>query len=125
MADAPVRDFASTTTGEWATNNGDFYGVAGRDATMQGARIRIGMILGEVYLDEEIGVDYFEVILVKDPDELLVRAEVEQQVLATPDITAVTGTQLEEDPVTREGILSLTYDDVYSTEPATVQVSTP
>jgi hypothetical protein len=124
MAD-PVRDFKITDDGEWYTANGDFATVAGADAVRQGIRIRVGMFLGECYLDEAIGVDYINVVLVKNADPLVVRAEIQREIADTPDVTNVIGAQVDIDGATREGSVSYEVDTVYSEQPFSDTIEVP
>ena len=54
----PVRDFLSDATGDLAVVNGDFALVADAAPVVQGIAIRLKMVLGEYWLDEEVGVDW-------------------------------------------------------------------
>lgn len=121
----PVRDFKGTEDGEWAVENGDFAVVAGADAVPQGIRCRLGMFLGECYLDEGAGVDYLGSILVKNPDDLVVRALLEEAIANTPDVTSVLGAQLDIDPLTREAAISYTAGTIYSETPLDGQEEIP
>lgn len=113
MADL-VRDFKGTEDGEWAIENGDFAFVAGAEAVPQGIRIRLGMFLGECYLDETIGVDYIDSILIKQPDQLVVRALLQAAIADTPDVTDVIGAQLTQDSNgSRNASISYQADTIY------------
>lgn len=122
MAD-PVRDFLGTEDGEWAIVNGDFAVVSGEAAVLQGIRCRVGLFLGEAYLDETKGVDYIDSILIKGPDPLVVRGIIEEAIADTPDVTNVVGAQLLNDG--RDARISYQVDTVYSEEPLTQQVRIP
>ncbi len=124
---ALTRDFKLDADGEWVVENGDFVTVADADAVPQGIRIRLGMFLGECYLDESIGVDYIGTILVKNPDPLVVREELRRGIAATPDVTDVIGAQLQLDSATREANIDYTVDTVYSETPfnSSAQVEVP
>ena len=90
----PVRDFKMKAGGGWAVENGDFAVVAGAEAVGQGIEIRTSVILGEVYLNNSLGVNYLDVILVKNPDPLEVRAEIARAILDTPDVTEAVGAEV-------------------------------
>lgn len=124
MAEQLVRDFEATADGEWAVRNGDFAAVAGEAAVPQGVRLRLGVILGECYLDEQVGTDYWT-IMEKAQDPLVVRAILEEQIAATPDITNVVGADLQREGGTREASISYSYDTVYSTETLADQQAVP
>jgi hypothetical protein len=116
-----VRDFSSTSDGEWTVANGDFSTVADADAVPQGIRIRVGMFLGECYLDESVGVDYVDSILVKGADPLVVRALLSTAIADTPDVTNVVGAQLVDDG-DRQSSIVYQVDTTYSDEPISGQI---
>lgn len=116
----PVRDFLSDADGEWAIVNGDFAQIAGQEAIPQGIRIRLGMFLGECYLDESAGVDY-ETILQKGTDRLLIRALLQAEIVKTPDVIRAIGAELIRDTATREASIDFAVDTTYSEEPLTGQ----
>jgi hypothetical protein len=124
MAD-PVRDFACTKDGEWAVANGDFSGASGQAAVQQGIQIAVGLFEGECYLDEASGVDYFGKILVKNPDPLEVRAEIQDAIGTVPDIKAIYGADLQVDPGTREGSINYAVDTPYTDHPFTDTLAVP
>lgn len=109
----PVRDFKSTEDGEWAVVNGDFVNVAGEEAVPQGIRIRLGMFLGECYLNEDLGVDYFT-IMSKGVDSLLVRSLLQRPIADTPDVVNVVGAELVRESGTRDAAIAYQCDTVYS-----------
>jgi hypothetical protein len=119
-----VRDFKSDSSGEWVVEDGDFATVADAEAVPQGIRIRVGMFLGECYLDESIGVDYIDSIFVKNPDPLLVRSLIETAISGTPDVTNVIGAQLVK-VSGRDYSISYTADTIYADEPLVGQVGVP
>lgn len=120
-----VRDFKSDADGEWVVEDGDFATVADAEAVPQGIRIRVGMFLGECYLDESIGVDYIDSIFVKNPDPLLVRSLLEAAIARTPDVTNVVGAALVGPDGEREASISYAADTIYSDEPLVGQIGTP
>ena len=110
---AQVRDFKGTSDGEWDVSGGDFATVADGDAVPQGIRVRLGLFQGEAYLDEDAGVNYFDRILIKNPDPLVVRAELARAIADTPDVTSVVGAQLI-DEGDRQASISYTADTIYA-----------
>lgn len=119
-----VRDFKSDADGEWVAEGGDFATVADGDAVPQGIRIRVGMFLGECYLDESIGVDYIDSIYVKNPDPLLVRSLLERAILGTPDVTNVVGAALVKGD-NRAYSISYAASTRYGSDPVSGQVGVP
>lgn len=124
MAD-PIRDFEGDANGEWVTLDGDFSVVAGAAAVPQGISIRVGMFLGECYLDEQEGIDYPNVILIKNPDPLVVRGVIQAQIVKTPDVTNVVGADLLQENATREASIAYSVDTVYSEQPLFGQIGVP
>jgi hypothetical protein len=90
-----IRDFLMDSNGDKAVVNGDFATIADGAAVPQGVAIRVRFMLGEYYLDQEIGVDYLNKILVKNPDPLIVREILREAIAATPDVTEVIGAALQ------------------------------
>lgn len=125
MASGPVRDFGMTATGGWAVAANDFTTVAGAAAVPQGVKIRSQQWLGEIFLDESIGVDYEGRVLVKNPDPLEVRAEFIQAVESTPDVTSVVAAALVGPDSARGASLALQVATIYSQEPQGVQAQVP
>lgn len=117
-----VRDFKATTDGEWDVTGGVFSTVADAEAVPQGIRIRVGMFLGECYLDESIGVDYIDSILIKNPDPLVVRALISDAIASTPDVTNVIGAQLVQESATRDASIEYSADTIYGETPITDQI---
>lgn len=124
MAD-PVRDFFGDANGEWVISRGDFVAVAGATAVNQAIRVRVQLIRGEAYLDESKGVPYFDEIIKKDPDPLVVRSVIGQEIADVPDVVNAVGAQLEVDAATREGSISYVVDTVYSEQPLTGTIEVP
>lgn len=122
---AQVRDFKSTDDGEWYTENGDFATIADAEAVPQGIRIRVGMFLGECYLDESVGIDWIDKINIKNPDPLLVKLLIGAEIAETPDVTNVVGADLLLDRATRDASISYQVDTIYSEEPFTGQAGVP
>lgn len=121
---AQVRDFKSTADGEWDITGGKFSTVADAAAVPQGIRIRVGMFLRECFLDNAVGIDYPNVILVKNPDPLVIRAVIGTEIAKTPDVTNVVGADLVDDGA-RNASISYSVDTVYSEIPLSDQVGIP
>mgnify|MGYP001604964518 CR=1 FL=1 len=121
MAD-PIRDFKLDDDGDLDVTGGALSTVAGQDAVRQGCGVRPRMFLGECYLDESIGIDYLGVVLVKNPDELAVRAILSERLASVPDVTDVFGAQLTVDAQTREAAITYQIDSVYSENPFSASI---
>ncbi len=108
-----IRDFKATEDGEWYIEDGDFKTISDEDAVGQGIRIRARTFLGEIYLDESVGVDYIDSILIKNPDPLVVRGLLSEAIAKTPDVTNVVGAQLINEGG-RQYSIAYSVDTVYS-----------
>lgn len=121
MAD-PVRDFLLSDDDGLAVVNGDFATVSGQDAVAQAITIRLRMFLGEVWLDESIGVPWIQEILGKNRDPVRVRQILSDEIAKIPDVLEVVGTDLVLDPQTRAFTVSYSVRTIYSTTPLSGQV---
>lgn len=119
-----VRDFLQDADGDLAVENGDFQTVADAAAVPQGIGIRCRSVLKEIWLDEEQGVPWTEVVLVKNPDPLVVREVFREAIMDTPDTVDASGTDLQVDHATREGAIDFKVGTIYG-QPVEGQVSTP
>lgn len=124
MAD-PVRDFGLDEDGDWDFTGGDRVLVAGEAAVRQAVRVKVLTFMREIYLDESIGVDYLNVVLVKNPDPLAVREALRVRIASVADVTEVVGTNLELDRATRVATISFKYRTIYSQTPVTDTVEVP
>ena len=86
-------------------------------AVVQGIAIRVKMVLGEYWLDEEVGVDWIGSILGKGRDPLVVRSLIKDAIASTPDVTEVVDVGFTLDAATRSATVSYVVLTVYSTQP--------
>jgi len=75
-----------TATGDLAIENGDLVLLDGPEAIAQHLRIRLRFFKGDWFLDTRIGIPYFEQILIKAPNENVVRAIFRKVILETPGV---------------------------------------
>lgn len=120
----PVRDFGLTEDNELDIQNGDFVKIAGADAVPQGIRTRTKMVKGDCFLNEELGIDYLEQVLIKNFDPLVIRAIFQETILRTPDVTNCIGAQLIEGD-NREASIDYQVETVYSDEVLEDQIGVP
>lgn len=121
MAD-PVRDFALDSDGDMAVANGDRTTVAGAAAVAQAVKIKVRIFLGEIFLNQALGVDYLNKILIKNPDPNVVRDEIRARLVSIADVTEVIGAQLIQNP-DRSASISYQIRTAYSATPVTDSVS--
>lgn len=60
--------------------------VDGDDAIIQHLLVRLRFFKGEWFLDERVGVPYYDTILVKNPDFIAIRSIFRNAILSTPGI---------------------------------------
>lgn len=95
-------------------SNGDIYiskdaDIVVTDSILQAIRIRLKWFLGECALyDEEVGTDYYGVILVKNPDLVLASSEIRSQIMLVDGVVEVPVIDIAIDAKTREGVISYT-----------------
>jgi hypothetical protein len=114
----------AAVAGDFALVGGDT-AAANQAAVAQGIKIRVRMILGEYYLDEEVGVDWLGQILVKNPDPAVVRELIRQAIASTPDVLEVVGADLQLDTETRTGSIPYSVITAYSTTALVGEVTSP
>ena len=99
-------DLALDATGDLDLTGNELNLVDGDDAIVQHCALRLRFVRGEFFLDDEIGTPYFERILVKNPDLVVVRSVLRRVVLGTPGIESVANFTLTFDRSTRRAELS-------------------
>lgn len=86
---APVRDILLDDDGNRVLVNGDYGFADGAQGVKQGIACRVRFWYRECWLDESIGVRYQDRILIRNPNPLVVQAEIGRAISSTPDVTAV------------------------------------
>jgi hypothetical protein len=82
-------DLALDANGDIDLTGGEARLVSGVDALVQHMRIRYRTFLGEWILDRRIGVPWFQVVFVKNPNLRLVRSLIREVAITTPGVDAV------------------------------------
>lgn len=96
-------DFKLTADGtDVDLSSGDYQLVSGVDAIRQSLLIGLQFFLGEWFLDQRIGVPYFEKILGQKPRENVVRSIFRDAILKTPGVASLTGLVVDYDGTTRQ-----------------------
>src|SRR4029077_4743012 len=70
--------------------NGDLVLVDGTAGIMQNILQTLKIFLGEWFMDNTLGIDYFGSILVKNPNQAIINAIFINQILSVPGVTALT-----------------------------------
>jgi hypothetical protein len=99
------------TTWDLATYNGDLVLVDNADAIQQHLIQRLKLFRGEWFLDLDAGVPYFQDILVKNPNPVLVDGVLKDAILETPGVLELSS-------------FSMTYDSTARTLVVAFQVET-
>jgi hypothetical protein len=101
-------DIKLGTDGDLDITNNQLTLVDGYDYIAQSWRIRLLTIHGEWFLDQRIGIPYFEYILVKNPSESLIRSLFRQATYSVSGIKEILGLEYDLDNATRALDLSIT-----------------
>lgn len=88
-ATAPRDEELSDFNGDQVLVAGDQVLLVGQDGVLSDVLARWQLVKGEWYLDTSIGVDWYGVVLVKNPNLGNIRAEFEREALKAPGITAL------------------------------------
>lgn len=92
---------ADPETGDIAIVNGDFALVTGVDETVQFLIQRLKLFLGEWFLDETLGLPYFDEVFVKNPDPIALDSIFKTYILKSPGVLELTAFSLDFDTPTR------------------------
>lgn len=88
-------------TGDLLVEGGDLVLTGGADNVIQEAKINLGWVMGEWFLDEDRGIPYFEQVLVKSPNLPVIQALYRRALLGTRGVVSVESLTLDLDKATR------------------------
>lgn len=88
-------------------STGDLVLVTGTDAIRQHITIRLRFFLREWFLDQRVGVPYYEEVLIKNPSAQVVTSIFREVVAETPGVLEVNDLELSYEGTTR--ILSVSF----------------
>jgi len=94
-------DIKLDDNGDIDTSRPDLQHTSGLDAKIQHLKQRLRMFFGEWFLDLRRGVPYFQYILKKDADPVVVDAVLKKEIIDTPGITELRQFSLDLDDRTR------------------------
>lgn len=98
---------ASPNYGDLLIVNGDFVLVDGAQAILQDIITRLRTFLGECFIDNTVGIDYFNSVMVKNPDQATIDGIFQNVILATPGVQSLASYSFSADFVRR--ILTLNF----------------
>jgi hypothetical protein len=101
------------TTNNLSIENGDFVLVKDADEVAQSLRIRLKMALGEWFLDNRIGTDYFGKIFKKGATDEDISTELRRVILETQGVKAILSYSQSRNTVTRKMTVSFTVSTIY------------
>lgn len=89
------------TSWDLSMGDTDLQLVDGPDAILQHLKQRLKTFLGEWFLDQRIGVPYFQQVFVKHPDPLVLDSAFKAEIINTPGITELLSFALSLDSASR------------------------
>lgn len=101
-----MNDLAMTKRGDLALKN---YDILTTDSIEQAILIRLRWFFSEWVYDSSLGIEWFEKVLIKKPNRLLVRRMIEDAVLSVDGVTEVSDTKLTIFNSTRKAQVSFRY----------------
>lgn len=101
-----VRDFKLDADGDLAVEAGDLVLLSDLEALKQSVQIRLQFFLGEWYLNQAVGIPYYQSVLVKNPNPAVLDSTFRQALLDTPGILDVSSLVIEVDAATRTGTVT-------------------
>lgn len=84
-----MADLALDNSGDLLFTNGNLTLFIDDDALVQHLQIRLRFFLAEWFLDTRLGIPYFENVLVKNPNLVIVRGILRQVILTTPGVASI------------------------------------
>lgn len=96
-----MSDLKLDSTGDLQITDGDLVLTTTTDRIDQYVRQRLQTFLGEFFLDTRVGVPYFEHILKKRIDPIVIDSILKKEIIETPGVTEITEFDLDLDSQTR------------------------
>ncbi len=95
-------DLALDTDGDLLITDGDLSLLTGTDAITQHLRVRLRFFLGEWFIDQRIGIPFYESVLVKQPNLDVIRSIFREAIAETPGVLQIPRLDLSFDSVNRK-----------------------
>ncbi len=106
VSDLALSDIALDTEGDILITGSDLTLTTGVDAIRQHLSQRLKTFYGEWFLNMEIGVPYFQQVLRKNPDPVIIDSIFKREIINTPGILQLEEFSLDLDSATRTLTLS-------------------
>jgi hypothetical protein len=98
-----MTDVALDNTGDIDVSLGEVRLTSGQQSIEQHLKSRLKTFLGEWFLDERVGVPYYEKVFDrKHPDIQIIKSVFTREILKTPGVSEITDISLQIDTGTRE-----------------------
>ena len=107
-----MSDFKQDEFNDVVIEDGDLALVTEKDAIAQHLKNRLNTFLGEWFLDKRVGVPYFEHILKKNIDPLVIDSVFKREIINTQGIIEIKTFNLDLDPTLRELALTFTASSI-------------
>lgn len=104
-----MSDLKIGVDGDLEIKNGNLQLTSGDDAVRQHLQQRLRTFLGEWFLDLDVGVPYFQDILVKNPNVNQVDGILKQTILTTPGVVELVSFTMNSDPTARTLMVEFEY----------------
>lgn len=111
----PIRDVLLDAQGNRVLVAGDLGRADGIQAIKQGIQTRVLLWEGEYWLNLAEGVPYRRLILIRNPNPIIIKAEIGKAIAATPDVSQVVAVTYTDDPLTRAGTVAYTCNSTLGT----------
>jgi hypothetical protein len=118
-----VSDIALDDNGDIQITGSDLSLTTGVDAIKQYMQQRFRMFYGEWFLDMERGIPYFQQVLKKNPDPVIVDSILKSTIINTPGVLQLTEFNLDTDAATRQ--LSLSFKAICTAGEVSFEESIP
>jgi hypothetical protein len=106
----PVLDLLlDPDTGDLVVTD-DLQFARGKTGIAQRVKLSLQLVLGEWFLDQSKGVDWFGQILVKNPNVLAIRQIIAQTILGVPGVSALNSLDIAYNNQTRIGSITFSVD---------------
>jgi hypothetical protein len=91
--------------------------IDGAESVRQQIEIMLLTFLGEWFLDTDVGIPYFERILIKSPDRAQIEAILRAKVIAIDGVDQVTELDIQYEAATRRAVITLNAHTTYGLVP--------